>query len=162
MKELMTKCVNRVNIVMKEESLSRSKVSLFIDGAIQNKTQLSTNNQVSIFGFKRKVSMGNCQEYSYFTCSARANIPAANGAEAEVPVCLVVQVFRRSVVACTMQIKTIKLFEHELNLVFFTDICRFQWRLKNQIEILEKITEITQQRSRNIVISKSLYIFIYS
>lgn len=39
-------------------------------------------------------------DYSYFTCSASANIPAANGAEAEVPVCLVVQVFFRSVVAC--------------------------------------------------------------
>jgi len=47
---------------------------------------------------------------SYFTCSARANIPAANGAEAEVPVCLVVQVFRRSVVTWAVQIKAIKLF----------------------------------------------------
>lgn len=35
----------------------------------------------------------------YFTSRANARIPAANGADAEVPVCLVVQVFLRSVVA---------------------------------------------------------------
>lgn len=36
---------------------------------------------------------------SYFTCKAKARIPAANGADAEVPVWLVVQVFLKSVVA---------------------------------------------------------------
>lgn len=49
---------------------------------------------------------------AYFTCSARARIPAANGAEAEVPVWLVVQVFFRSVVAykAQTQMKANKLF----------------------------------------------------
>jgi hypothetical protein len=37
---------------------------------------------------------------TYFTSKASATIPAARGAEAEVPVCLMVQVFLRSVVAC--------------------------------------------------------------
>ena len=36
----------------------------------------------------------------YFACSASARMPAARGAEADVPVWLVVQVFFKSVVAC--------------------------------------------------------------
>lgn len=35
---------------------------------------------------------------SYFTCKAKARIPAANGADAEVPVCPMVHVFFKSVV----------------------------------------------------------------
>jgi hypothetical protein len=37
---------------------------------------------------------------TYFTSRASAIIPAARGAEAEVPVCLMVHVFLRFVVAC--------------------------------------------------------------
>jgi hypothetical protein len=40
---------------------------------------------------------------TYFTSRASAIIPAASGAEAEVPVCLMVHVFRRFVVACEIQ-----------------------------------------------------------
>lgn len=36
--------------------------------------------------------------FSYLTSSARATIPAANGAEADVPVCLSVQTLCKSVV----------------------------------------------------------------
>jgi len=39
---------------------------------------------------------------TYFTSRASALIPAARGAEAEVPVCLMVHVFLRSVVAYEM------------------------------------------------------------
>lgn len=35
---------------------------------------------------------------SYFTCKAKARIPAASGADAEVPVCPTVHVFFKSVV----------------------------------------------------------------
>jgi hypothetical protein len=45
---------------------------------------------------------------TYFTSRASATIPAARGAEAEVPVCLMVQVFLRSVVACEIN-KTIQM-----------------------------------------------------
>jgi hypothetical protein len=55
-------------------------------------------------GFKESFKEERSQEmHSYFTCNARANMPAANGAEAEVPVCLFVQVFLRSVVACKVE-----------------------------------------------------------
>jgi len=40
---------------------------------------------------------------TYFTSRASAIIPAARGAEAEVPVCLMVHVFLRFVVACEIQ-----------------------------------------------------------
>jgi hypothetical protein len=40
---------------------------------------------------------------TYFTSRASAIIPAARGAEAEVPVCLMVHVFLRFVVACETQ-----------------------------------------------------------
>jgi len=40
---------------------------------------------------------------TYFTSRASAIIPAARGAEAEVPVCLMVHVFLRFVVACEVQ-----------------------------------------------------------
>jgi hypothetical protein len=40
---------------------------------------------------------------TYFTSRASAIIPAASGAEAEVPVCLMVHVFLRFVVACEIQ-----------------------------------------------------------
>ena len=40
---------------------------------------------------------------TYFTSRASAIIPAASGAEAEVPVCLMVHVFLRSVVACEIK-----------------------------------------------------------
>lgn len=43
---------------------------------------------------------------TYFTSRASATIPAASGAEAEVPVCLMVQVFLRSVVACEVKDRT--------------------------------------------------------
>ena len=40
---------------------------------------------------------------TYFTSRASAIIPAARGAEAEVPVCRMVHVFLRFVVACEIQ-----------------------------------------------------------
>jgi hypothetical protein len=40
---------------------------------------------------------------TYFTSRASAIIPAASGAAAEVPVCLMVHVFLRFVVACEIQ-----------------------------------------------------------
>ena len=40
---------------------------------------------------------------TYFTSRASAIIPAARGAEADVPVCLMVHVFFRFVVACEIQ-----------------------------------------------------------
>lgn len=46
---------------------------------------------------------------TYFTSRASANIPAASGAEAEVPVCLMVHVFLRSVVACETQGKELQM-----------------------------------------------------
>jgi hypothetical protein len=49
---------------------------------------------------------------TYFTSRASAIIPAARGAEAEVPVCLIVQVFLRSVVACEIN-KRIQMMDLE-------------------------------------------------
>jgi hypothetical protein len=49
---------------------------------------------------RRKALVMTVHTATYFTSRASAMIPAASGAEAEVPVCLMVQVFLRSVVAC--------------------------------------------------------------
>jgi len=84
--------------------------------------------------------MGVC---SYFTCSARANIPAANGAEAEVPVCLDVQLFCISVVTCAVQIKVIKLFGRLfvkcISFLSHADIYRSIIDVKSRIEVIENI-----------------------
>lgn len=50
------------------------------------------------FHWFRKRKKKKKTKSSYFTCKAKARIPAANGADAEVPVCPVVHVFFKSVV----------------------------------------------------------------
>jgi hypothetical protein len=50
--------------------------------------------------YKIKMAVMIVDATTHFTSRASATIPAASGAEAEVPVCLMVQVFLRSVVAC--------------------------------------------------------------
>jgi len=51
-------------------------------------------------------------KFTHFAWRTRANIPAANGALADVPVCISVQPLRRSVVTCTHHIVTITCTVH--------------------------------------------------
>lgn len=106
----LTKTDNREKRRRRKRKFRRARVSLFIDGVVEMRGRGRAVIELAFPGFKEKFQWRDRRECSYFTCSARASIPAANGAEAEVPVCLVVQVFFRSVVACKAEMEDIKLF----------------------------------------------------